>query len=459
MATDLIPLPNDPTTIIARMHQSQSNDPTLSGRGSDLASHGGLRDGFGRSLLNPYHPKTNPTGFVNIGTSESYIMQDEVAQFANQNLHFSAYTLSYGEGPWGCERLRQAMANHITKHFHPVNSISHDDILFSNGVTSLSEQLGFSICDSGDGILFPRPVYQAFRADFGTRANAIPVFVSFDGEDNFQSTGTIKHYEAAYNAAETAGIKIRAVLLCNPHNPLGRCHSPPVIIELMKFCQQRKLHLIANEIYALSVYEVHTARQPEGFTSVLSFDSSEYIDDQYLHVLYGMSKDFASGGVRLGCIYSRNKQLIRAMGAMSQFHWIAGPSELLATLMLEDEKWMDGFLALSKQRLAERSALTRQLLDELDIRYDDRANAGLFMLIDLRKWLRNDSWEAEAALSQKLREGGVALTSGTELTSEQPGWFRLIFSQEEDVLREGMKRVGRVLKAVEKEEHDTSAIR
>lgn len=380
-------------------------------------------------------------------------MQDEVAQFANRKLRFSAHTLSYGEGPWGCERLRQAMANHITKNFHPLHAVSRDDILFSNGVTSLCEQLGFSICESGDGIMFPRPVYQAFKSDFQTRANVKPVFVSFDGEDPFQSTNAIKHYEAAYDAAEAEGLNIRAVMLCNPHNPLGRCYSISMIIELMKFCQRRKLHLLADEIYALSVFDVPTRNQPEPFTSVLSIDSSKYIDDQYLHVLYGLSKDFASGGVRLGCIYSRNKLLIRAMGAMSQFHWIAGPSELLATLMLEDKKFMADFLALSRQRLAERNALSRKLLDELQINYDDRANAGFFILIDLRRWLRTASWEAESDLVQRLRDGGVYLTPGNDLTSEEPGWFRLIFSQEEEVLREGLRRVSQVLSAVEKEQH------
>lgn len=56
----------------------------------------------------------------------------------------------------------------------------------------------------------------------------------------------------------------------------------------MRFCDQHKIHLISDEIYALSVYNPdanHTA-----FCSVLSINPSGIIDPNLVHVLYGMSK-------------------------------------------------------------------------------------------------------------------------------------------------------------------------
>jgi xeroderma pigmentosum group C-complementing protein len=56
----------------------------------------------------------------------------------------------------------------------------------------------------------------------------------------------------------------------------------------MRFCNMHKIHLISDEIYALSVYlsdSSHTA-----FTSVLSIDPSGIVDPSLVHVLYGMSK-------------------------------------------------------------------------------------------------------------------------------------------------------------------------
>lgn len=57
----------------------------------------------------------------------------------------------------------------------------------------------------------------------------------------------------------------------------------------MKFCQKHNIHLISDEIYALTVFD---SKSPASlpFTSVLSFDTAGMIDPNYLHVTYGMSK-------------------------------------------------------------------------------------------------------------------------------------------------------------------------
>lgn len=81
-----------------------------------------------------------------------------------------------------------------------------------------------------------------------------------------------------------------------------------------------------------------------------------------------MSKDFAAGGLRLGCMLIKNKELMRAMSAICQFHWSGGPSQEIATTILEDEKWLDGFLKLGRERLAARNKLTRQLLDDMGVK-------------------------------------------------------------------------------------------
>lgn len=58
----------------------------------------------------------------------------------------------------------------------------------------------------------------------------------------------------------------------------------------MQFCRKYNLHLVSDEIYALSVF--NSTAPPVPFTSVLSIDSAGLIDPEYLHVFYGMSKVF-----------------------------------------------------------------------------------------------------------------------------------------------------------------------
>lgn len=157
----------------------------------------------------------------------------------------------------------------------------------------------------------------------------------------------------------------------------------------------------------------------------------------------------ASGGLRLGCIYSHNEELLRALSVMSPFHWSSSSSERIAILMLEDQEWMDGFLALSRTKLSDSSRMTKRLLDEEGIVYYKGTNAGLFLWINLfphlsGKHFANDGfkagWLAEDKMSEALIKNGVFMTNGREMNAEEPGWYRLIFAQDERTIKAGIKR-------------------
>lgn len=417
---------------------------TLALRGAELANGPfGFRNLFKTVEGDKFDPITNPDGFVNIGTAENFIMLPEVAAFtSSREFNFTARNFSYGEGPWGTKRLREAMARHMNLNFKPAVEINEENILLANGVTSACELLGFTIAEPGDGILMSMPIYQAFSSDFGTKAKVRVVGTPFGDVDQF-SPQAAACYEEALKRAERENTKIRALLLCNPHNPLGQCYPQETIIELMKLCNKYKIHLLSDEIYAMSVYDV-PGLEAVPFQSVLSFDSSEHIDKDYLHVLYGMSKDFAAGGLRIGCLYTRNTELWNAVSAMNQFSWYGIGSEKVAIEILENESWLQIFWATSRKRLAERNKLTRSLLDSKGIPYLRGANVGFFIWTDLSQFLEGTGkkgWEAEKAMVEKMFEKKVYVTEGKGLNAEKPGWFRIIFSQEEAVIREGLKRV------------------
>jgi xeroderma pigmentosum group C-complementing protein len=82
-------------------------------------------------------------------------------------------------------------------------------------------------------------------------------------------------------------------------------------VALLQFCQKYQIHLISDEVYALSVYEEDNST--DGFVSVLSIEPANIgVNPALIHVLYGMSKDFAAAGLRLGCLISQNQRFLQA---------------------------------------------------------------------------------------------------------------------------------------------------
>ena len=433
-----------------------SANTTLSARGLALASQPSYRVFATPVINNTYDPKTNPQGIINLGAAENYAMLPSVAAFTNAHFHATPNLFSYDQGAWGSTRLRAALAKHLNRRFHPVEEVQPQDLLVANGCMSLCEMLGFSLFSPGDGILLSRPCYAAFESDFGTRAGVKCVYASFHGQDQFSPKGAVEGYEAALVEAHAAGTRIRALLVCHPHNPLGQSYPRETLIALMEFCNKHAIHLISDEIYALSTYTLgsgpeSTASAPtEPFRSILSIPNAvTHIDPSLLHVLYGMSKDLAAGGLRVGMLHTRNSDLWSCLSAMNQFHWIPGPADAIATAMLEDEAWLDAFLKESQQKLGEMSALTRLLFREKGIPFWEEGRAGFFLWVDLRAWLagtrKEDLWQAEKQVNDRFTKAGVFLTPGEVSRAEEPGWFRVVFSWDEETLREGLSRMFKAL--------------
>jgi 1-aminocyclopropane-1-carboxylate synthase len=77
-----------------------------------------------------------------------------------------------------------------------------------------------------------------------------------------------------------------------------------------------------------------------------------------------------------------------------------------------------------------------------------KSNAGFFIYMDLSPFLPSVSsistspeqqQQREFALAKQLLDEGVFLHPGEE-HGKEPGWFRLVFTQDQDVLLKGLLR-------------------
>jgi hypothetical protein len=58
----------------------------LSARGEVFREVGKERDHYDEIWGNSYHPDRNPAGVINLGTSENYVMLQDVADYINKNV-------------------------------------------------------------------------------------------------------------------------------------------------------------------------------------------------------------------------------------------------------------------------------------------------------------------------------------------------------------------------------------
>ena len=93
----------------------------------------------------------------------------------------------------------------------------------------------------------------------------------------------------------------------------------------MRLCGKLGLHLLVDEIYALSVFENSEMDDAVPFTSILSLNAEGLMDPRKVHVQWGFSKvldltpiklreltlrqDFGATGLRIGCLISQSNPL------------------------------------------------------------------------------------------------------------------------------------------------------
>lgn len=261
-----------------------------------------------------------------------------------------------------------------------------------------------------------------FPLNLMTRAGIKVVTVATDDLKDFDAFTAphaiqlIEKLEIAYRKAQQQGIRVRALLVCNPCNPVGRSYSHTTLVEIARFCGRYQMHLLADEIYALSTFESPDNAEMDRFSSVLSIpdEPERGVFGSNIHAMYGASKDWACGGLRLGLLTTRNPLLWKTCRKLSLSTWPATFSTSLFIDLLSDEKKVQDYIDTYQARLQESYICTSKLLRAHDIPFKP-ANSGMFIFIELTRWL--DYFEGslprkEEKLCWYLVKAGVFLSQG-----------------------------------------------
>ena len=116
-----------------------------------------------------------------------------------------------------------AMSQHINRFFNPMLPVEPGHIVTAAALTSIHEMLGHCLGDPGDGILVSRPVYGRFELDFGNTNSLSMVYANCSGIDAF-SPAVIPRLQIALDEYALSGGSVKALLIVNPHNPLGKIY-------------------------------------------------------------------------------------------------------------------------------------------------------------------------------------------------------------------------------------------
>ncbi|PIA34285.1 hypothetical protein AQUCO_03800106v1 [Aquilegia coerulea] len=386
-------------------------------------------DGWKAYDSNPFHPTKNPNGVIQMGLAENQLCFDLIENWLKGHPEASICTtegvvdfkdIANFQDYHGLSAFRNAVAKFMGRTRGNKVTFDPNNIVMSGGATGAAETISFCIADPGDAFLVPTPYYPAFDRDITWRTRVKLVPVVCESSNNFNLT--ITALEAAYQEAQDAGIRVKGLFINNPSNPLGTTLDREALKSIVRFINEKGIHLVSDEIYAATVF-----CQPD-FISISEILEEVECNKNLVHVLYSLSKDMGLPGFRVGIIYSYNKDVVSCARKMSSFGLVSTQTQHLIASMLSDDDFVERYLSETAERLALRHRTLTRGLNQVGIG-SLKSNAGLFFWMDLRRLLKEPTFEEEMKLWRVIiHEVKLNVSPGQSFHCSEPGWFRVCFA-------------------------------
>ena len=131
-----------------------------------------------------------------------------------------------------------------TRHCYDIN---RENIIYTSGVVPAISAIIKAMTRPGDGVIVQTPVYNCFFSSI--RNNGCTIVEAplhrIEAEEGFFT------YEMDYEALERAasGENVRLMLLCNPHNPAGRCWRREELEKVAEISRRHDVLVVSDEIH------------------------------------------------------------------------------------------------------------------------------------------------------------------------------------------------------------------
>lgn len=281
--------------------------------------------------------------------------------------------------------------------------VNSRDVVAAPGVVDAVRMMVLALTQPGDGVVIQRPVYPPFThtvEETGRRVTDNPL-VNTDGYYTMDFTDL---------EAKLADPANRLMILCSPHNPVGRVWTEDELRRVGELCQTYGVPLVSDEIHGdfLRAGQRHTPM------------AALFPQWKDLITCTSPSKTFNLAGLSLSNIVVPNQAHRARLEELGLLSGLTNPLSIAAAQAAYEQcdAWVDqlnAYLDLSFAFMAEFLA--------------SRLPEAVFCVPEgtYLAWLDVSAYQTDTARLEVdlVREAGVMLQCGDSFGAEGAGWLRL----------------------------------
>ncbi len=306
---------------------------------------------------------------------------------------------------------------------HHAWRIHKTDIIFCPGVVPA---LNFAVCaftKPGEKIIIQPPVYPPFYKAVSDHNREL-VYNQLILEGNT--------YLINFDLLEEQARDAVMFILCNPHNPVGRCWNRSELEKILEICLKHNVLVISDEIHADLVMPGH---------SHLVFANLSPEAAQITITAHAPSKTFNLAGLATSSVIIQNPEL---RSAFSQFieKMHLGMGNLFGSVAstaayLNGEPWRLELISYLKDNIDFAEAFIREHIPSLKM---FRPEATYMIWLDFRKFRLDD----DTLKNKLIQEAGLGFNPGTEFGPGGMGFMRMNIACNRSTLKDALERLQRV---------------
>ncbi|MBF8808426.1 MAG: pyridoxal phosphate-dependent aminotransferase [Enterococcus lacertideformus] len=297
-----------------------------------------------------------------------------------------------------------------------------ENIVFTSGVLSSLAVAIQAFTNPNDSILIHDPVYPPFSAIIENNQRKLIRSRLIEKNNKF----TMNYQEMEKKMIEQ---KVKAIILCNPHNPGGRVWTKEELTKLSELCLKYRVLLFSDEIHQDLVFPSIP------FTSML--DVNEDLND-FLITFTSATKTFNLAPIKNSMVFIKNPKL----KAQFEQHLLMNQQQEINTFGLigtqaayeTGKEWLDELLSYIERNAQIASNFFKEQLPDVGVMPFE----GTYLM-----WLDFSAYETDdtALESTLIHKGKVVLNSGITFGPAGHAHMRLNIACPEEVLLEGLARI------------------
>ncbi|MBD1382577.1 MalY/PatB family protein [Metabacillus arenae] len=304
--------------------------------------------------------------------------------------------------------------------------ISEEDITYSSGVVTALSMAVQAYTEPGDKVIVQSPVYTPFFQMAKENDRIV---------ENNQLILTNHQYEMDFEGLENIlkEDKVKLLLLCNPHNPVGRVWTREELIKLGELCLKYNVVVVSDEIHSDLILFGH---KHIPFASL----SEEFKNNSITCI--APSKTFNLAGLQASAIIIPNDSLRRKFNeqqhrqgffTLNTFGFVA-----MEAAYTYGEPWLTELLAYLEENVIRLKEFINQEIPNIKI---IEPESTYLVWLDCRAMGLSDQ-----ELKRKLLlYGKIALEPGNKYGEGGEGFLRINLACPKDTLEEGLLRLKKAL--------------